>query len=155
MTLLEMESAVDKTIERLFDELQAKNLGLLDPAIVDARKTSIYLPRLYALGMKYGVCLAYEMKGDKRWYLFGGSWYEATKQLVFTYLNRKEDRPHKEWTVFRHSFEAVGGSEFNFNSWLVSRPGKPKSSPSLRAIVKLALFLGIAIEWRKLPVQAR
>ena len=155
MTLLEMESAVDATIARLLDELQSKTNGFVDETIEDARKNTIGLPRFYSLGMKYGVCLAYEMKGDKRWYLFGGSWYEATKQLVFAYLNRKEDRPHKEWTVFRKTFEAVGGSEYNFSSWLVAKPGKPKSSPSVRAIVKLALFLGIAIEWRKLPDNVR
>lgn len=155
MTILEMEHAVDGVISRLLDELQSKTNGFVDETIEDARKNTIGLPRFYSLGMKYGVCLAYEMKGDKRWYLFGGSWYEATKQLVFAYLNRKEDRPHKEWTVFRHSFEAVGGSEYNFSSWLVAKQGKPKSSPSVRAIVKLALFLGIAIEWRKLPENTR
>jgi len=151
MTLIETEHAIDALLSRLLNDLQSLNRGMIDPAIEDARKSgNISLPRLYVLGMKYGMRLAFCPNHDGKWYAYGGRWYEATKQMVFLYLNRKEVRPHKEWTVVRLSFEAIGGSEYNFTSWLVKH-----ITPSVRPFFKLTVFLDVPVEWRRIPKDER
>ena len=152
MTLAEMEHAVDALIERLLAELQEFNAeqhagmtsGMIED-IQDMRNCS--LSHLYAAGAKLGVRLVFSPARDGKWYAYCGSMREAEKSMVFLYLNRKEALETKaEQMAYRESFEAVGGNEYYFTSWLTK-----KMTPTSLAFFKLCVFLDVPVEWRPVP----
>ena len=152
MTVTEMDHAVDLTLARLLAELQERNRrnhpgcssGDVED-LADMRNSSLSL--LYAAGLKIGVRLVFSPAKDGKWYAYGGSMREAIKQLVFLYLNRKDALGTKEEQIaYRESFEAVGGNEYYFTSWL-----QKHMTPTVRPFLKLALFLDVPVEWRPIP----
>lgn len=146
--IISMEHAVDELIGRLVAGIIPEGGEVADNITAELRQSNTPLYLLYILGNRYNLRPAYCPNNDGKWYAYGGQYKEATRQIVFLYLNRKDDRPRDERAAYRAEYAAVGGNEANFEKWFGTGA---REEVRLRSFLKLALFLDVPIEWREIP----